>query len=73
MENNAYLHGISLMDVTAEQVRTAVRVYDGFATVAVEIGRMSFTLFTTNEDEAKAIVSKFLMPTVVNNRASANA
>jgi hypothetical protein len=73
MDNNAYLHQVNLMDVTAEQVSTNVRVYDSFATVTVNIGRMTFTLFTTTEDEAKAIVAKFVMPTVSDQRVVANA
>lgn len=60
----AYLQQINMMEVTAEEFSVSVNVYEGFATVAMTFGSGGITLFTANEDEARAIVAKFLMPRV---------
>ena len=60
----AYLQQINMMEVTAEEFSVCVNVHEGFATVAMSFGSGSITLFTANEDEARAIVAKFLMPRV---------
>jgi hypothetical protein len=72
-EKKPWVHSMGIMDMSAEEISVKVSVYDTFATVNIDLGKMTISLFTTNEDEAKAIVAKFVMPEVANYRMTANA
>jgi hypothetical protein len=72
-EKTPWVHSMGIMDMSAEEVSVKVSVYDTFATVNIDLGKMTISLFTTNEDEAKAIVAKFVMPEVANHRMKLDA
>lgn len=48
--------GIDFHDVTAHHVTSEVRVFPSFAVVNIRIARQDITLFTTNAEEAFAIL-----------------
>jgi hypothetical protein len=64
MEKNVYLNQVTLMNVNPESVSLRVRVYDTFATVCVNVNGADITLFVKDEDEARAVIKNFVMPTV---------
>lgn len=64
MENQGYVQGIDLMEVSPSDVSVFVDNHGTFATVKIKVGRTQITLFTGNANEAREIVAKFVMPTV---------
>lgn len=72
-EKKPWVHSMGIMDISAEDITVKVSVYDTFATVNIDLGKTTISLFTTGEDEAKAIVAKFVMPKVTDHRMAVNA
>lgn len=57
-----------IMDVSPEDISTAVNVFDRFATLVLSVGGMRFSLFFENEKDALSARANLLINTSVENR-----
>jgi hypothetical protein len=57
---------IDIHSVSAEETSVKVTDYSNFATVRVKIGGSTITLYTASVEEARAVLSAFVMPELAN-------
>lgn len=53
MRKHIHLHNMNLMDIEPIDVSSKISVFDGFATLSINIGTTQISLFLANEDDAK--------------------
>ena len=66
MKNNQNI-AYSIHEVEASDVTCEINVWSYFATLSIEINKHNITLFTSTEDEARAILAKLLVAKVSHN------
>lgn len=66
MKNNQNI-AVSIHEVDASDVTCEINVWSYFATLTIEINKHNITLFTSTEDEARAILGKLLVAKTSHN------
>lgn len=66
MKNNQNI-AYSIHEVEASDVTCEINVWSYFATLSIEINKHNITLFTSTEDEARAILAKLLVAKTSHN------
>lgn len=66
MKNNQNI-AFGIHEVEASDVTCEINVWSYFATISIEINKHNITLFTSTEDEARAILGKLLVAKTSHN------